>query len=71
MKKTPRMIRCSACHEYGHNKTNKSCRGYFVDVNSREDGLFEIAGNIGWGIFVTDPVDEAEDDEEDFDDNNN
>ena len=43
--------KCSICHEKGHNKQNKSCRGFPIDVNAREDGLFELTTNIGWGFF--------------------
>jgi hypothetical protein len=26
-------------------------RGFPIDVNAREDGLFELTTNIGWGFF--------------------
>ena len=44
--------KCSACHEKGHNKKSNICRGYPIEVNSREDGLFEIGTSLGWGVFV-------------------
>ena len=42
---------CSICHEKGHNKLHQSCRGFPIDVNAREDGLFELTTNVGWGFF--------------------
>ena len=44
--------KCSVCSEKGHNKKSKLCRGYQIEVNSREDGFFEIGTSLGWGVFV-------------------
>ena len=55
-------VRCSVCHEKGHNKLSKHCRGFPIEVNDREDGFFELTTNIGWGFFSTDNDDDDVDD---------
>ena len=54
-------VMCSVCHEMGHNKLSKHCRGFPIEVNDREDGLFELTTNIGWGFFSTANDDDVDD----------
>ena len=51
--KQVRTKKCSICKEAGHNKLSKECRGFAIEVNDREDGLFEVTTSLGWGVLPT------------------